>query len=97
EVIEALEMPTATAEILRVISQSPTDVQPGLEAVAESAARLCGATDAIIHRVDGDVLRRLAHFGSGLVFASGVRPITSETPAGRAILDRRTIHLYDIL
>ena len=64
ELTESLEQQTATAEILRVISSSPTDVQPVLAAVAESASQLCGAADALIHRVDGDMMRRVAHFGS---------------------------------
>jgi signal transduction histidine kinase/HAMP domain-containing protein len=94
---ESLEQQTATAEILRVISASPTDVQPVLEAVAESAARLCGAADALIHRVDGDMMRRVAHVGSVPVVPMAVRSVTPGTPAGRAILERRTIHVHDIV
>jgi GAF domain-containing protein len=97
DLTEALEQQTATSEILRVISSSPTDVQPVLDAVAESAARLCGATDALIQRVEGDVMRRVAHFGPVAVIPSDVRPVTRDTPAGRAIVERRTIHLDDIL
>src|SRR6059036_2922053 len=60
---EALEQQIATAEILRVISSSPTDVQPVFAAVLTSAARLCDAFDAAIHRIDGDVLRLAVHEG----------------------------------
>src|SRR5262249_23265872 len=63
ELRESLEQQTATAEILRAISQSPTNVQPVLEAVAKSAVRFCGAQDAFIALEDGDSWVRAAHEG----------------------------------
>ena len=98
ELTEALEQQTATAEILRVISSSPTDIQPVLDAVAESAARLCDASDVVIRRVDGDVMRVVAHIGSVPIVEAVIAPhISRDSIVGRTILERRTIHVDDVL
>jgi two-component system NtrC family sensor kinase len=94
QVTESLEQQTATAEILRVISSSPTDLQPVLDAVAERAARLCSADDVKIHVVDGNTLRLAAQLGP--IPANEARPITPTRPIGRAVLERRTIHVHDM-
>src|SRR5262249_6913728 len=57
---EALEQQTATSEILRVISSSPTDAQPVFEAIVRSASRLCGGEYAIVTRYDGGLLHLAA-------------------------------------
>jgi GAF domain-containing protein/anti-sigma regulatory factor (Ser/Thr protein kinase) len=98
ELKEALEQQTATSEILGVIASSPTDIQPVLDAVAESAARLCSAKDAHIFRIDGDFLRMVASFGRLPAldgFEEGVR-INREWVTGRAAMDRRTVHVRDL-
>src|SRR5262249_40070323 len=78
------------------IASSPTDIQPVLDAVAATAARLCDARDALIDRVDGDVLEHVAVYGP-MPVAGSQRPLTRSTPAGRAIIDRQTIHIHDVL
>src|SRR5215475_13361751 len=60
---EALEQQAATAEILRIISTSPTELQSVLEVVAKSAARFCKADDVTIFELDGQDLRATAHWG----------------------------------
>jgi signal transduction histidine kinase len=96
ELSETLEQQTATAEILKVISSSPTDVQPVLDAVTVSAARLCGANDVMIMRVENGLMRRVAHYGSMPTMTSPAgRPLTAGTAGGRAILERRTIQIED--
>ena len=94
ELKESLEQQTATSEILGVIASSPTDIQPVLDVVAENAAKLCDATEAAIARLDGDVIHQVAVHGTMPV--PGPRQITRGTPGGRAIIERKTIHVHDL-
>jgi hypothetical protein len=60
---EVLEQQTATAEILKIISTAPTDLQRVLDVVVQSAARFCGANDVTVFKLDGQELRAAAHWG----------------------------------
>ena len=98
ETKESLERQTATAEILKVIAGSPSDVRPVLDAVAQSAATLCAATDAVIHLRDGDMLRMSAHFGEIATVQSlgDARPLNPDRISGRAVLQGRQLHIHDM-
>jgi signal transduction histidine kinase len=96
QLAEAQEQQTATSEILRVIRSSPTDLQPVLDAVAKSAARLCASYDASIFRLDGEVLRLVAHHGPVLVPPSFVMHAVRGLVGGRAVLDRQPIQVADL-
>jgi GAF domain-containing protein len=97
ELHEALEQQTATSEILRVIASSPTDIQRVLDTVAENAARLCNANDALIRRIDGDVLPLVAQYGHipGLSDADTM-PLQRGSVLARSVIDRQTIHIHDL-
>ncbi len=99
ETKEALEQQTAVAEILRVISSSPTDVKPVLDAIADRAVHLCDAAAASIYLTDGNILRHVASEGTSADEAVALEtlPINRDSTSGRALLEHRTIHVHDIL
>jgi two-component system, NtrC family, sensor kinase len=97
ELKESLEQQTATSEILGVIASSPTDIQPVLDTIAETAARVCGSYDALIRLVEGDQLRLAAHYGPVKPAFGHELPLTRESAGGRAVIDREVIHIEDLM
>src|SRR5262249_43249131 len=97
QLTEALDQQTATAEILRVISSSPTDIKPVLDAVARSGMRLCESYDAMIMLREGEELHFPVHHGPirSTVQLTG-RAISRGWVAGRAVLDRQPVHVHDL-
>jgi len=93
ELAEGREQQAATSDVLRIISSSPTDLQRVFGEIATSAARLCDAYDAGIGRVEGSVLRSVAH--DGPITPLITVPIGHGTVMGRAILDRQAIQVAD--
>jgi len=98
EAKEALERQTATADILRVISSSPSDVQPVFEAVARKTSELCGGNYALVVRFDGELIHLAAEHnarpGSSAPTAQLYpRPPGRDTPSARAVLERAVVHI----
>src|SRR5215467_5026274 len=100
QLTETLEQQTATSKILRVISRSPTDVQPVFESTVESAARLCDADRAFIYRFDGKLLRLAASYNASPDLREFVErnpiPPGRHSASGRAALERRTVRILDL-
>jgi GAF domain-containing protein len=101
DLTESLEQQTATSKVLDVISRSAFDLQAVFETVAESSARLCGADRAFIYRFDGELLRMAVAFNASqelreFLERNQIRP-GRHSAVGRAALERRTIHISDVL
>jgi GAF domain-containing protein/anti-sigma regulatory factor (Ser/Thr protein kinase) len=102
EITEALERQTATSEILRVISQSPTDVVPVFETIMKSAARLCSSTMGVIYRFDGDLVHLAATHNwppeaLARVVSQYPSPPQAAVASGRAILTKSIVTIPDAL
>jgi signal transduction histidine kinase/putative methionine-R-sulfoxide reductase with GAF domain len=98
ELSDALERQTATAEILRVISGSPTDVQPVLDTVAERSGALCHAEGSRVWLLQGDQLHAMTSYGS--VYSDDAResvPLRRGSVVGRAFIERALVHVHDVL
>jgi GAF domain-containing protein/anti-sigma regulatory factor (Ser/Thr protein kinase) len=98
---EALEQQTATSEILRVISSSPTDVQPVFEAIATAATTLCEADHAALFRFDGDLIHFAAQHGRTPEEISAAQRAFPQPPrqhsvTGRAILAAAVVQIADV-
>ena len=101
ETQEALERQTATAEILKVIASSPSDVQPVFDVIVEHAVRLCGGRMGRVYRYDGGVIQMVAGHGLsapglGKVQQVFPRPATDDTIAGQVMLSHRPWFVTDI-
>ncbi len=98
ELQDTLEQQTAISEILRVISSSPTDVTPVLQAVAERAARLCDSKDARLFLIEGNQLKLVAGFGEIPVYAIGtlLLEINRGSVGGRSVFDSKPVHVTDL-
>jgi two-component system, NtrC family, sensor kinase len=94
---EALTYQTGSSNILSVIASSPTDVEPVLKAIVESACELCDANDALVRLRDGDDLRLCAHSGPIPTSLEKIPIDRNGTAAASAFLDKKPVHIHDLL
>src|SRR5262245_32381125 len=96
ELSESLDYQTATSDVLAAIARSRNDLRPVLETLAETALRLCSAYDVTILMLEGDWL--VVGANKGPVGGGGERrfPVRRGTAMGRAIFDRKTVHIPDL-
>ena len=101
ELQESLEYQTATSNVLGVISRSPNELEPVLDAIAETAAHLCGADFAFVYKLAADTFHLAASNNASADWVQYVRdyPVGPgrSTVVGRTLLERRTIHVEDVL
>jgi two-component system, NtrC family, sensor kinase len=100
ELDDAREQQTATAEVFKIISTSPTELRRVLDLVVRSAARFCEADDVSIFELDGQDMRMAAHWGLVPhleILEIGFRfPCTRGSVAGRTVLDQKPVHVIDL-
>jgi GAF domain-containing protein len=101
DLTESLQQQTATADVLKVISRSATDVQPVFETIACSAVELCGATYGVVFRYDGELVTMAAHHNldhAALEAHHRIWPMRPDnrTVMGRTILERNVVHIPDV-
>ncbi|TMG90931.1 MAG: GAF domain-containing protein, partial [Betaproteobacteria bacterium] len=102
ETKEALERQTATADILRVISGSPTDTQPVFEVILDRATKLCDAETGILFRYENGAYHaqatRIPNAEFAAIFKEPRRPGPgSKSGLGRLMREKRTVHIPDLL